>query len=189
MADLAGKVENPTIHLTQEHTRLLREGGLELFAALLDQSATAAALSARLSLPRARVNFILNRLLADGLVMVDGERSDGERVERTYRAQVTSFGIRAGGDSPVRERIAAATFVTDRLHSGLMRAMSLEQKNMAIHMARARVPQERLTEYFRRLGELQAEFDAEAGFGDDPWYAMAIALYPEAGEPEGGSTA
>lgn len=186
MADLAGRASSPTITLTEEHTRLLREGGLDLFTAILDHPATASALAERLTLPRARVNFILNRLLADGLVRVESERSDGERVERTYRASVATFGIHADADSPVRERIAAASYMTDRLRGGLMRAIALEQKNVAMYMAQARVPKERLKEYIRRLGELQAEFDAEPGTPDDSWYSMAIALYPEAAEPEGG---
>lgn len=188
MADLAGKTESPRLALTEEHARLLREGGMAVFTAILDQGATAAYLAERLTIPRARVNFILNRLLTDGLVEVEGERSNGERVERTYRACVATFGLQAGEGSTVQERIAAAAYITDRLHSGLMRAIALEQKNVAMFMAQARVPRERLKEYIQRLAKLQEEFDAETGSAEAPWYSLAIALYPEPSDPEGGTT-
>lgn len=181
MADLAGKMEPPTISLTADHARLLQAGGMELFTALLEQGATAGHLAERLALPRARVNFMLSRLLADGLVRVEGERSDGERVERTYRACVESFGLQADDRSSLQERIAAASYITDRLHAGLMRAIALEQQAVCMFMVQARVPKGRLKEYMQRLAGLQAEFDQETGAGDDPWYSLALALYPEPG--------
>ncbi|MFZ5826076.1 MAG: helix-turn-helix domain-containing protein [Bacillota bacterium] len=185
MADLAGKIETPTIALTADHARLLQEGGMTVFTTLLEQSATAGHLAERLSIPRARVNFILGRLLADGLVRVEGERSDGERVERTYRACVDSFGLQAGETSSVQERIAAASYITDRLHHGLIRAVALQQQAVCMTMVQARVRRERLKEYMQRLAQLQAEFDSETGAGDDPWYSLTLALYPEAGDPRG----
>lgn len=189
MADLAGKIEAPTISLTADHARLLQAGGMSVFTALLEQGTTAGHLAERLSIPRARVNFILGRLLTDGLVQVEGERSDGERVERTYRACVPTFGLQADAQSSVHERVAAASYIIDRLHGGLMRAIALEQQAVCMFMVQARVRRERLKEYMQRLAQLQAEFDGETGADDDPWYSLALALYPEASRPEGGAKA
>lgn len=182
MAELVAPVAPSTLALTAEHAGLLQEGGLALFTALLDQSATATGLAARLGLPRARVNFMLNRLLADGLVMVDGERCDGERIERTYRASVSTFLLHADQSAPIPERIAAAAYMTDRMQRSLMEAVTGDARNLCLLLAHARVPARRLRSYIERLQALHQEFDAEEGGSDDPWFSLSLALYPEGGD-------
>lgn len=182
MVEVVASPAPPSLPLTAEYTSLLQEGGVELFTALLDQSATATSLAERLGLPRARVNFMLNRLLADDLVRVDGERCDGKRIERFYRASVPTFRLEGNLASSIPERLAMAAYTLDRVQRRVMRAVTSDEQNLCLLLTRARVDERRLGAYMERLQALNQEFDAEDGGGEAPWFSLALALYPEGGE-------
>lgn len=176
---------NPTISLTSDHLRALRQGGMEVFTALLDQSATATQLSERLGLPRARVNFIIGQLLQDGLIKVGSERVEGDRVERYYRAVVSTFGLQGDASTPLEDQLAIVGHQISDLRKGILTALATKSHlGTCMLSAHARVPKRRIEEYIQRLNSLLQEFDAEQE-PDEPWYVMFLALFPEDVPSEG----
>jgi len=173
----------PTLELTAQYSQLIQEGGLSVFTALLDQSATANQLAERLHIPRARINFILGRMVEDGLVEVE-ERTSSDRVERTYRASVLKFSVQAGQGSSLAQRLSTGSHAVEELRKSLLRSIALEQPGIAFNMMRARVPQSRVKDYLEKFAQLQAEFDSDPETDDDRWYALVLGLYPDPPEAE-----
>lgn len=104
--------ETATVALDRVRSRLLAE---------LAEPASAAALAARLELPRQKVNYHLRALAEHGLVTAAGTRKWGGLTERRYVATATSYVVSPKALGPVE---ATPARTVDRLSASYLIALA-----------------------------------------------------------------
>lgn len=156
----------------EQYRALFEETRSEIVSLLLERAATTSELASVLDKPKGTVGHHLKVLAAAGLVRV-------VRTKRVRALEAKYYGRTAR--TFYYERVEDAVGLPQRTitrAAAELAAVPAEQQN-AVHAAQryARIPPERVEEWYRRMAELLIEFAAEPAAGDIT-YALTFALYP-----------
>ncbi|WP_070120885.1 winged helix-turn-helix domain-containing protein [Bacillus marinisedimentorum] len=172
---------NPAIYIDNADNdfldAILHDGGMEVLSVLSVASLTATEVARQVSVPLAKVNYIIKILERNELVYADSTKSKEDIVETAYKADVNSFGIRLSNrNSNEMEKIKLITYMIEEVRTGMRNAVS-GNSPAEFSLVKARIPKERVKEYIHMLRELEDDIDSHQENNDDP-YTFAVSLFP-----------
>lgn len=168
-----------TAEVSELHTKLLREGGVQLMLALMDGTATARTLSVRCGLTLAKVNFLLAQLVQAQLVRHVPKEKVGFSAEQHYALVSDDVHLKVGKDTPLSERVQLAHVLFNRFREGISRCLTEETAGSRhLSFVVERIPQARIAHFVARLEDLRREFE-DAHSPDEPQvFSLGLLLYP-----------
>jgi predicted transcriptional regulator len=159
---------------------LLQEGGFQVLTALMSNPTTTRQLAIRLNLSRARVQYIVDKLVQRGVVSIHQEVQEAGRGEVYYTAAAKDVLLALNKDAPQQSQIAVGQIILNSLQTNMPRALvqATSQTKMALRLVQCRIDEGNAQAFITRINELVREFsDAEVETAAHE-YALALALYP-----------
>lgn len=169
----------------------------QIFETLIAQPLTIKQVADKLGLSPGNLYYHFNLLEKHGLISVVETRMVGNLAERLYQSTASEIDIDPGlvssetaeGQDSIRATIAATIDATrdDLLRSMHARFTQLEQgapqqpRRVILSRSVSIVPEERLPEFFERIQQLMADFDAADVGPNTPgsrFYALTVVFYP-----------
>jgi len=184
---LVGDVE--TLRAMSDPTRMRI---LETMVTRMDPAWSVKDLAASLGVPQTRLYHHVDLLAARGLVRAVEQRVVSGIIETRYRVAARSFQLDRrlfAGDEDESRRVLHETIIAmfDTARSEIEAAIHLgladpagdapEHRRLMLSRGIARLSPERAAELYRRLRELEAEFDQDEAPDGEP-YGLVVAVYP-----------
>ena len=159
---------------------LFSEGGLQIMSALMGNPCTTMQLSMQLKLNRARVQFVVDRLMQQNLVHVFKEVEEPDRIEVYYTAAVKDITLALNGDSSHNAQLLGAQIILDSLREDALGALANNQlgrvvflKLVQCHMSLAKAKA-----FAEKLEKLANEFNDAEEDSAEQVFALALTFYP-----------
>lgn len=166
--------------LANHEVDLLEEDGLQIMSALTGNPSTVKQLALRFNLSRARVKFIVDRLVQRGLASVHREVQEAGRMEIYYVAAVKDVMLTLNHDSSQHARIAGAQVILNSLQTNVMGVLinPTSERVTVLELVQCRMPSAKVRAFVAGLEELAGEFSKAEEKTAREEFALVLALYP-----------
>lgn len=183
MSDQHSQLEREKVVLGHDDLDLLQEGGFQILSVLMSNPTTTQQLAIRLGLNRARVQYMIDKLLERGIVLVHQEVQENGRGEVYYTASAKDVMIALDKGTPQQAQAAAAQIVLSSVQTNLARAFADEtsESKLLVKFVQCKLNEAQLRLFIERLHELAREFTVAEDSAAEHEYGLALALYPIVG--------
>ncbi len=161
-----------------EDIDLLIEGGNDILAALMSSPATVKQLAQHLGLSRARVQFIVDHYIEDGLIQLHHAAYEaGHHAIEHHYTLADKMAVLSLSGSPEHACRVMVELVEKSLRTNVASRTTLSE-TMLLKLVQSSISAQRAQEFLERLQQLAEEFHTAPEDSSGTTFAMLVGLYP-----------
>ncbi|HEX6291758.1 MAG TPA: hypothetical protein VFZ66_21410 [Herpetosiphonaceae bacterium] len=180
MDDQQARLEREKVILGQDDLELLQEGGFQVLSAMMSNPTTTRQLAMRLNMNRARVQYMIDKLMQRDLILIHQQVQEAGRGEVYYTAAARDIVVALDQGTPQQTQAAGAQIVLNSIQMHLARAFAEAPPDakIVVKLVQCTLDEAHIQSFIERISELAREFTEAEDSRAPQEYALALALYP-----------